>query len=104
MNKNELTRLIYTTVNEILNYKANITLSEAEQVYDTVVDAMKSSLVEGEEVRFPAFGKFHVTYSSARTITHPQIPGEKLEIGPTRQLRFKPYPSMKDTLNGRNSD
>lgn len=101
MNKNELIRLIYTTTNEILDYKGNITLNQAETIYDTLVGSIKDTLVEGEEVRLPGFGRWYINHSGARTIPHPKLEGQTIDVGPTRQVRFKVYPSMKDQLNGR---
>lgn len=101
MNKNELIRLIYTTTNEILGTRGSITLTQAEEIYDAQVDAMKDTLVAGEEVRLPGFGRFYVNHSAARTIPHPKLQGQTIDVGPTRQVRFKVYPSMKDKLNGR---
>lgn len=104
MNKNEIVRLIYTTVNEAIKGKSNLTLVESEDLYDVVVEAIKGRLMEGTEVRVPSFGKFYVNHTAPRTIPHPRIPGQTIDVGATRQIRFKAYPSMKGELNGKNED
>ena len=76
-------------------------MAQAEEIYDAIVGSLKETLVSGEEVRFPTFGRFYINHSAARTIPHPKLEGQTIEVGPTRQVRFKAYPSMKDNLNGR---
>ena len=100
MNKDELIRLIYTGVNASLPNNG-FTLKAATEVYENLVNAMKTALYNGEEVRFPTFGKFYVNHSGPRTIPHPKQPGQTLEVAATKQLRFKAFPKAKDELNDR---
>lgn len=100
MNKDELIRLIYTSVNTRLP-NGGFTLKAAGDVYEALLAGMKAALYEGNEVRIPTLGRFYVNHSAPRSIPHPKMPGQTLEIGPTKQLRFKAFPKAKAELNGR---
>lgn len=99
MNKEELIRLIYSAVNEEMLKGSNFTLKSATNVYDAFISGIKQSLYEGEEVRIPQFGRFYVNHTSARTIPHPRVEGQTIEVEPRRQIRFKVYPTAKNQLN-----
>ncbi len=100
MNKDELIRLIYAKVNE-LTPNGNLTLKNAAEVYEALISGIKQSLYDGEEVRLPSFGRFYVNHSGPRTIPHPKVTGQTMEIGPSRQIRFKVFPTAKAELNGK---
>ena len=100
MNKEELVRTIYQSVNGELKQEV-FTMQSSGEVYDALMEAISSALESCEDVRLPGFGKMYVTHSAARTIPHPRNPGQVLEIGATRQIRFKAYDSFKNRVNGR---
>lgn len=103
MNKDDLVRLLYTAVNERVN-GSGLTLKSAGDVYDSMIDAIKKTLYDNEEVRFPSFGRLYVNHSGARTIPHPKVPGQTIEVGPTRQIRLRVFPKTKAELNGKETD
>jgi nucleoid DNA-binding protein len=100
MSKDELVRLIYNSVNENMS-GGSFTLKAASEVYDNIFSGIKESLYDGSEVRIPSFGRFYVNQVSGRTIPHPKVPGQMVEVPPSRQIRFKVFPKMKDVLNDR---
>ena len=56
-----------------------ITKAQAKQLVDAVLEAMRASLVSGEEVNLPGFGKFKVQDKPARTGRNPAT-GEAIQI------------------------
>ena len=65
-----------------------------EATFRTIAEAMR----RGEEVRVLGFGSFLVTDRGASTGRHPQT-GEAIDIGPSRQPKFKPGQGLKDAIN-----
>ena len=104
MNKDEMIRLVYNSVNSNLTGSgARITLEGAREVYENMIQGIRASLNEGQDVKIPTLGKFYVNHYEARTIPHPKPtqPGQMLDVPAGRQVRFSPYPSLKDHINGR---
>jgi nucleoid DNA-binding protein len=104
MNKDEMIRLIYQSVNaNLVGGQARMTLEGAREVYDDLIQGIRASLQEGQEIKIPSVGKFYVNHYNARTIPHPkpQEAGQMLEVPAGRQVRFSAYPSLKDYINGR---
>ena len=100
MSKEELVRVIYNSVNRNMPH-SGFTLKNSNEVFDDLLTAVKQSLFNDEEVRIPTFGRLYVNHTGERTIPHPKMPGQLLNIGPRKQLKFKAFPKTKNELNGK---
>jgi nucleoid DNA-binding protein len=100
MNKSELTRVLYTLINKNVS-GGYITLNGAASVLEDLVDTVFASVKDGGEVRLPKLGKLYTTQCAGRTIPHPHIEGQALQVPPFKQIQFKAFDSAKKVLNSR---
>lgn len=89
MNKKELVNLI--------SEKAETTKKEAAVVLDAVLETIKESLANGEDVKITGFGNFLVRERAARVGRNPQN-GEEIEIPATKVPAFKAGKQLKDAV------
>lgn len=90
MNKAELA--------QVLAEKLNISKKEAEDMVNTTVDVITSTLQKGDEVVLTGFGAFSVKQRAARTGVNPQNPSEKIQIPAVKVPKFKAGKALKDAL------
>jgi DNA-binding protein HU-beta len=90
MNKAELA--------QVLAEKLNISKKEAEDMVNTTVSVITSTLQKGEEVVLTGFGAFSVKQRAARTGVNPQNPSEKIQIPAVKVPKFKAGKALKDAL------
>lgn len=90
MNKAELA--------QVLAEKLNISKKEAEDMVNTTVDVITSTLQKGDEVVLTGFGAFSVKQRAARTGVNPQNPSEKIQIQAVKVPKFKAGKALKDAL------
>lgn len=89
MNKKELVNLI--------SEKAETTKKEATVVLDAVLETIKESLANGEDVKITGFGNFLVRERAARVGRNPQN-GEEIEIPATKVPTFKAGKQLKEAV------
>lgn len=89
MNKKELVNLI--------SEKAETTKKEAAVVLDAVLETIKESLANGEDVKITGFGNFLVRERAARVGRNPQN-GEEIEIPATKVPAFKAGKQLKEAV------
>jgi DNA-binding protein HU-beta len=75
-------------INEV-SKAADITKVRAEQAVEIVLDAMKSSLMNGERIELRGFGVFQVKPRKRGIGRNPRT-GKEVKIPPGRTIRFKP--------------
>lgn len=90
MNKNELIR-------EVAN-KAGITIKQASQAFDAVIDSITDGLKKGEKVQISGFGSFEVKCKPAHQGINPKT-GEKINIAASKLPAFKFGKAYKDEIN-----
>lgn len=90
MNKNELIR-------EVAN-KAGITIKQASQAFDAVIDSITDGLKKGEKVQISGFGSFEVKCKPAHQGINPKT-GEKIDIAASKLPAFKFGKAYKDEIN-----
>jgi integration host factor subunit alpha len=73
--------------------------SRASEVMETVLEVMKKTLEEGEDVLISGFGKFCVKKKDARKGRNPQT-GKDLILGSRRVVIFKCSSVLKGKING----
>ena len=74
------------------------TKKEASDLVEKLFDMMKSTLVNGENIKVSGFGNFIVRTKRSRVGRNPQT-GESIEISARRVLTFKPSQVLRDSVN-----
>jgi integration host factor subunit alpha len=71
---------------------------DAFAALETLLEIIKETLEDGEEVKVSGFGKWEVKPKHERQGRNPQT-GEPIRISSRRVVTFKPSPLLKDRLN-----
>ena len=90
VNKQEL-------VNEVAK-KADLPKTKAQTAVEAIIDAIKTTLKKGGEVRLVGFGTFSVAKRAATTGRNPRT-GEKINIPASKQPKFKAGKDLKEAVN-----
>ncbi len=77
---------------------ADISKAKAALAVDSVIDAIKSSLQGGDDVRLVGFGTFSVAERAATTGRNPRT-GEPIKIPASKQPKFKAGKELKEAVN-----
>ena len=77
---------------------ADISKAKAALAVDAVIDAIKSSLKGGDDVRLVGFGTFSVSERAATTGRNPRT-GEPIKIPASKQPKFKAGKELKEAVN-----
>ena len=81
--------------------RLGISKFESLRILESVLETVKTSLSNGEDVLLSGFGKFIVRKKEARRGRNPQT-GEDLTLEPRRLITFKCSSVMRDRINGKN--
>jgi integration host factor subunit alpha len=81
--------------------RLGVTKFESTRLVESVLETVKASLSNGEDVLISGFGKFIVRKKDARRGRNPAT-GEDLTLQPRTVITFKCSPLMKGRLNGKN--
>lgn len=92
---------------EALVRKIGLPRNESQEVIETILQEIATTLVRGETVKLSSFGSFGIREKGERVGRNPKT-GEEVPITPRRVLVFRPSNIMKDRINigllGRKSD
>ena len=72
---------------------------KAIDLFESVLEIIKQTLVKGEEVKISGFGKFYLIEKKARNGRNPHT-GEHIIIEPRRIVSFKYSSRARAKLNG----
>ena len=78
--------------------KADLPKVKAQEVFETMLDVIKTSLKKGEDVKLVGFGTFTVSERAATTGRNPRT-GEAINIAASKQPKFKAGKELKDAVN-----
>ena len=92
LNKADLTDAIYNQL--------DLPKTKSAQVIDSLLEIIKSTLANGEDVLISGFGKFCVKEKGKRRGRNPHT-GEELMLGERRVVRFKCSGVLREKVNGR---
>lgn len=81
-----------------LSEKVGVTKKQAEDMVESFVDVVTSTLKNGGEVNIAGFGAFMAKTRAARMGVNPQKPTEKIQIGAVTVPKFKAGKGLKDAL------
>ena len=76
---------------------AELSKVNAEKAVNAVLNAITTSLTNGEKVQIAGFGTFEVRERSARTCKNPRT-GEVIEIAASKVPAFKAGKALKDSI------
>ncbi|PYQ57497.1 MAG: DNA-binding protein [Acidobacteria bacterium] len=85
-------------VNVIVDSVEGITRRQAVAAFESIVDAVSSSLKAGESVKIPGLGSFAVAERGARKGRNPAT-GESITIKASKTVRFKAGKDLKEAVN-----
>lgn len=83
---------------EMVHDKIGGTKVQAEEVVQSIFDAITGTLKKGDEVSIAGFGIFSVTAKAARTARNPKT-GEMVAVAAKNAPKFKPGKALKDAVN-----
>ena len=73
--------------------------TKSVELVETLLEIIKSTLENGEDLRISGFGKFYVKSKRVRRGRNPQT-GEDLMLEARRVINFKCSPVLRDRING----
>ncbi len=73
--------------------------NEAAEVFENILDIIKTSLIAGESVKISGFGKWNVKSKHARKGRNPKT-GEQMILDARRVLTWTYSPALKTAVNG----
>ncbi len=81
-----------------LHEELGIDKEDAENYFNNIVEIIKTSLLDGEQVKIGGLGVFEVREFAARNRRNPKT-GEKIECLPGKRIHFRPMPQLKREVN-----
>jgi DNA-binding protein HU-beta len=88
---------------DIVDYIADnvegISKRQANQAFESIIEAICMHLEKGERVQVPGLGSFAISERAARTGRNPKT-GESISIAASKNVRFKAGKELKDSVNG----
>ena len=76
----------------------SLTHRKSSELFASIVDIVKESLANGQEVKIYGFGKFSLREKKQRNGRNPAT-GEPVVIPAKRVLRFQPSSTLRKSLN-----
>ena len=83
-----------------LQSRLGVSKFESTRFLESVLELIKTSLANGDDVLISGFGKFTVHQKAARRGRNPAT-GEDLPLGPRRVITFKCSPVLRERMNGK---
>jgi DNA-binding protein HU-beta len=77
---------------------ADLPKVKAQEAVEAILNTIKTSLVNDDEVRLVGFGTFTVSERAATTGRNPRT-GEAIKIAASKQPKFKAGKELKDAVN-----
>lgn len=77
---------------------SDLSKADAARALDAFIEAVKSSLAQGDPVTLVGFGTFDVSERAARSGRNPRT-GETITIAAARVPKFRPGKALKDAVN-----
>lgn len=77
---------------------ANLTKSQATEAVNSVLDAVKDALKDGDKAAILGFGTFSVQHKPARDGRNPRT-GETMKIAAKNVVKFKPGKELAGCVN-----
>ena len=85
-------------IKAIWNEFPNLTINEAQKIYETTMDLIKERLSKGENVELTGFGSFKIRGKNQRMGRNPKT-GVEAVIKLRRVVTFKPAKIFRDRVD-----
>lgn len=82
---------------EVVHEKIGGTKTQAEEVVETLISTITSTLTKGEDVSIAGLGIFSTKERQARQARNPRT-GEPISVPAMRVPKFKPAKGLKDAV------
>ncbi len=82
---------------DMIHQKLGGTKVQAEEVMDSIIEAIMSTLKRGDEVSIAGLGIFTVRARAARMARNPKT-GEAVKVAATRVPKFRAAKALKDAV------
>ena len=86
------------TLVELIREKIGLSLTEAKDILETILEEIKQKLEDGQEVKISGFGKWSVKEKQSRPGRNPHT-GDRIEISARRVVTFSPSDKLRDVVN-----
>ena len=83
---------------EAIQSQNSITKKESSELVESVINIIKTTLQDGEDVMISGFGKFCVKQKKARRGRNPAT-GQELMLDPRKVVTFKCSGKLRDRIN-----
>lgn len=84
-------------IKAVWNGLPNLTIKEAQKVYETTMNLIRDTLAEGETIEIRNFGKFMVKEKNSRIGRNPRT-GEDAVITERRVVSFRPSKNFRNQV------
>ncbi len=92
--------LTKSDIANVVSEQVGHTRKQSSKMLDSLLELIKQSLENGEDVLISGFGKFSVKEKRERTGRNPQS-GELITLPARRVVTFKCSGKLRDSINGR---
>ena len=83
-----------------IHYQLDLPQNQSVQALESILEIIKNTLENGEDVLITGFGKFYVKEKRERRGRNPQT-GDDLMLGSRRVVRFKCSGKLRERMNGK---
>lgn len=87
---------------EIVLGRVGLSKIESQKIVETVLDAIKQTIIEGESVKISGFGTFNVRKKNMRRGRNPKT-GEDLQITARKVVTFRISNQLKKAIEKSNA-
>jgi integration host factor subunit alpha len=84
---------------EAVQHRNDFSRTKAQLVVETILDVIKGTLSDGEDVMISGFGKFQLRDKDARRGRNPAT-GDELMLPPRKVVTFKCSGKLRSKMNG----
>ena len=86
------------TIIQKISTENNLSLTEAKDTFETLLEIMESTLASGEDIMISGFGKFQVNEKAPRRGRNPAT-GKEMIMEKRRVVVFKCSGGLRDRIN-----
>jgi nucleoid DNA-binding protein len=90
-------------VKKVSDWRFEITPAQAKELVSLILEEIKEGVKAGGRVELRGFGRFYARSLKSQQWHHPRT-RETLSFPARLVMRFKPFPSLTNRVNGKNSE
>ena len=92
--------LIKKNLSNVIFHQFDFTRSQAAQVVDSILEIIKQTLENGENILITGFGTFYINEKRERRGRNPKT-GEDLMLEPRKVVKFRASGVLRDKMDGK---